>query len=179
MAGKYVDLTKEQKEEIRRLTQFANRRIASAFKEYEKAGLKLAPADVTGGIQTRQQWDSEKYAISRSVKFASQKEYREQLHWLRQFEHMRPSMTEYTKFQREKTLAGVETSFGTDVPVVLSDMINKLSAPDLTKFWKKFSLMSAKMGLKYGSDAAMQQAIIEFFGEDRQDLEGSGSGFKD
>jgi methionine synthase II (cobalamin-independent) len=134
MAKDYITLSAAQKEEIRRLTQFANRRIANAFKSYEKEGMDVVPNEITGGIQTREDWASDKYAISRSIKFASQKEYREQLHWLRQFEVMRPSITEYSEAQQEKTLQGLETALG-DVPNALKDMVKKLSAPELTSLW--------------------------------------------
>jgi hypothetical protein len=166
----YTIQGKEQKEEFRRLTQLANRRISQAFKEYEKAGKKVAPYDVTGGIQTREQWASEKYALSRSIKFASEREYKQHLHWLRQFEHMRPSMTEYTQVQREKTLQGIETSIGTDVPEQLSKMINKLNAAQLSDFWNKFSDKASKMGMKYSSDAALAATAAEFFEEDVKGL---------
>lgn len=170
MAKNHIDLNAAQKEEVRRLTQFANRRIAAAFKEYEAAGMSTTPREVTGGIQVREQWASEKYAISRSVKFSSQKEYREQLHWLRQFEVMRPSIAEYTEVQREKTLAAVETTLGDDVPEVMQDIIKKMNAPDLSKFWNKFSNAAARLGQKYSSSAAMNDAITEFFAEDKKGL---------
>jgi hypothetical protein len=169
MAKDYITLSAAQKEEVRRLTQFANRRIANAFKTYEKEGMDVVPREITGGIQTREQWATDKYAISRSIKFSSQKEYREQLHWLRQFEVMRPSITEYSTAQQEKTLLGLETALG-DVPNALKDMVKKLNAPELTRFWKTFSDKASKMTFRYSSQAAAQEAVVEFFGTDRQDL---------
>jgi hypothetical protein len=166
----YYKLTNAQKEEVRRLTQLANRRIGQAFKEYEKEGKTVAPYDVTGGIQTREQWETEKYALSRSIKFETKKDYQQRLHWLRQFEHLRPSMTEYTATQREKTLQGVETSFGVEPPKALQDIINSLSAAQLSTFWKKFSDISSKMGMKYSSNAALEAAVNEFLGEDINNL---------
>lgn len=166
MAKNHIELNKAQKEEIRRLTQLANRRIKAAFKVYEKEGMAVVPKDVTGNIQLREQWASDKYAISRSVKFASQKEYREQLHFLRQFEVMRPGIKEYTQVQREKTLAAMETSLGTDVPADMVKKVNKLSAPQLSKFWNSFSDKAVKLGAKYSSNAAMEATLMEFFPED-------------
>lgn len=166
MAGKFIDLSAAQKEEIRRLTQLANRRIKAAFKAYEKEGKEVVPREVVGDIQLREQWASEKYAISRSVKFTSHKEYREQLQFLRKFEFQMPGIKEYTKVQREKTLQGIETSLGTEVPADIVKKINKMSAPQLSEFWNEFSDKAAKLGMKYSSNAAMQQTFEELFSED-------------
>ena len=48
MASKYVKLTSAQKDEIRRLTQLANRRIKFALKEYERSGGTVLPKEVVG-----------------------------------------------------------------------------------------------------------------------------------
>jgi hypothetical protein len=166
MAGKYVELTKAQKEEIRRLTQLANRRIKAAFKAYEKEGMSVVPKEITGGIQLREQWESEKYALSRSVKFESMKDYREQLNFLRSFEVTRPGIKEYTAVHREKTLEAIETSLGTSVPNDIIKKVKKLSAPQLSKFWNSFSDKAVKLGAKYSSTAAMGATLAEFFPED-------------
>lgn len=163
--AKYIKLSAEQKDEVRRLTQLANRRIANAFKAYEKEGKTIVPVEVTGGIQVREQWASDKYALSRSVKFTSFKEYREQLHYLRQFEVMRPGIKEYTKVQQEKTLQALETALG-EVPGDVAKNVGKMSAPQLSDFWNKFSKNARKAGLKYSSDAIMAQTMNEMFPED-------------
>jgi len=163
--AKYVKLSKQQKDEIRRLTQLANRRIANAFKVYEREGKSIAPSEVTGGIQTREQWHSEKYALSRSVKFTSMQEYRKQLHYLRQFEVMRPGIKEYTEIQREKTLQAIESSLG-QIPTGTTKQINKMTAPQLTEFWKLFSDKARKKGMKYASGEVMEDTMREFFPED-------------
>jgi hypothetical protein len=49
----YHKLDKAQKEEVRRLTQLANRRIAAARKAFAKEGMSIAPKAVTGGIQIK------------------------------------------------------------------------------------------------------------------------------
>jgi hypothetical protein len=164
---------KAAKEEFRRLTQLANRRIAAAMKAYEAEGKKIAPYDVTGGIQTRKQWESDKYALSRSIKFESEKEYKQHLHWLRQFEHMRPGIKEYTQVQREKTLAGMETALG-EVPEALSKLINQMTAPQLSDFWDKFSRAASRLGMKYSSGDAAQQAVQDYFSEDKANLATAG-----
>lgn len=171
MAGKkHIELSKAQKEEIRRLTQLANRRIKSAFQAYQKEGMDIVPREVTGGIQLKEQWASDKYAISRSVKFASQKEYREQLNFLRSFEVTRPGIKEYTEVQRQKTLQAVETTLGEEVPDKVVKKLNKMSAPQLSKFWNKFDDKATKMGAKYSSNDAMYQTLSEFFPEDMKAL---------
>lgn len=168
--GKYVQLTKAQKEEIRRLTQFANRRIKAAFKEYEKEGKTIAPREVTGDIQIREQWHSQNYALSRSVKFTTMKEYRERLNYLRSFERMRPTIAEYRDIQREKTILAMETSLGQEVPEKIVKAIHKMSSPRLADFWNSFSDKASKMGLQYSSNAVMSQTMEEYFPEDYMSL---------
>lgn len=167
-APKNIKLSKEQKEEFRRLTQLANRRIKNAFTAYEKEGNKTVPREITGGIQVREQWASEKYALSRSTKFATEKEYRKQLHFLRQFEHMRPGIKEYTTIHREKTLIAMETILGTDVPEEIVNAVNKANAPKVSKLWEAFSDKASRMGLKYSSQDAVYQALMDTFSEDLQ-----------
>lgn len=167
--SKYIDLSKAQKEEIRRLAQLANRRISSAFKAYEKEGHQVAPAEVTGGIQVREQWESKNYALSRSVKFESMKDYRERLNYLRSFERMRPNMTEYTEAQREKTLQGIETALG-EAPEGMQEKLAKMSAPELSRFWKTFEQKAQKAGMKYSSDAVLADTMQELYPEDFKNL---------
>jgi hypothetical protein len=167
----YHKLDKAQKEEVRRLTQLANRRIAAAAKAFEKEGMSIAPKAVTGGIQIKEQWNSDKYAISRSIKFATEAEYKKQLAFLRQFDpsstkNARPSITEWTKTERDKTLAAVESVLGDDVPEELAKKISKMSAPQLSHFWKVFSDKAQKVGVKYNSNAIMMDTLAEFFPED-------------
>jgi hypothetical protein len=162
----YTIKDKDAKEEFRRLTQFANRRIAAAFKEYEKEGFRVVPADVTGGLSTRQDWYSDKYALSRSIKFANEKEYKKHLHWLRQFEHIRPTIGEYTDVQRTKTLDAIETTLGMDVPEQLAKTIAKASAPQLSRLWKEFNRKVVRQGFRYSSNDAMSAALLEIFPED-------------
>ena len=60
--AKYIKLTAQQKDEIRRLTQLANRRIRNAFKAYEKEGKRVVPLEIVGKpeLQTREGWHTEK-----------------------------------------------------------------------------------------------------------------------
>jgi hypothetical protein len=167
----YHKLDKAQKEEVRRLTQLANRRIAAAAKAFAKEGMSIAPKAVTGGIQIKEQWASEKYAISRSIKFATEAEYKAQLAFLKTFDEKasgitRPSITEWTKTERTKTLAAVESVLGDDIPENLAKQIAKMTAPQLSQFWKAFSDKSRKMGVKYNSNAIMMDTLAEFFPED-------------
>lgn len=175
MAGKHINLTAEQKSEVRRLTQLANRRIKAAERAYSKEGMEILPNEVVGGYQIKEKWNTGKTPISRSVKFQSQKEYRKQLNYLRSFEVSRPGIKEYTQVQREKTKEAVETSIGIDVPKELNQRIDKMTAPELSKFWNKFSDKASKLGFIYSSDQAMQQTLEEIFPEDIAQLTGSRS----
>ena len=164
-------LTPEEKNELRRLTQLANRRIKAFMVEYEKAGLSIIPKEVSGGIQTRQQWATEKYAISRSTKFANEEAFRAHLRWLRQFEKpaIRPTLTEYTKVQRKKTIEAYKTIMG-DIDEGTIKKINKMSLAELTKFWQKFSDRARQLGLQYSSDAMAELMETELYEEDERTL---------
>ena len=164
-------LTAYEKNELRRLTQMANRRIKAYMVEYEKAGLSIIPKEVSGGIQTREQWASEKYAISRSTKFANEQAFRSHLNWLRQFEKpaIRPRVTEYTKVQKAKTIEAYKTIMG-NINEETVKKIEKMSLPELSKFWKKFSDRARKLGTQYSSDAMQVLMENELYAEDEQAL---------
>lgn len=176
MAGGYVNLTAQQKDEIRRLTQLANRRIKFAEKEYKRSGASVLPREVVGDYQIREKWATHNTPISRSVKFESEKDYRKQLQFLRSFDPKassqgaRPSISQYTLIQREKTRKAIETSFGQEVPGAINDKITRMTAPQLSEFWNTYARKSAKLGLKYNSGDAMRQTIAEFFPEDKDNL---------
>ena len=171
------NLNKVQKEEIRRLTQKANRRISAAFKEYEAAGLKLVPRELTMGIQYKEQWENEKYALSRSTKFDSAKDYYNRLKVLKQFDIPDakggvPTLSEYKNVQSNKIRKAIVTSLGTktvmglppELMEILLKQIDKMSAPDMAKFWKGFSRKAQQLKLKYSSEVAMNYAMNDFFG---------------
>lgn len=163
---KYIKLSPKQKDEIRRLTQLANRRIKAADRAYKKKGLQVLPRDVVGKYQVKEKWHTKNTPISRSIKFTSQKEYRRKLHELRQFEHMRPGIKEYSEVQRNKTKQAIESSLGMDVPGNLEKKIDKMSAPELSRFWDRYSEKASKLGLKYSSEQAMQETLNEVMGDD-------------
>lgn len=168
-------LTDSQKDEIRRLTQLANRRIRTAEKQYRKAGKIVAPREVVGHIQTRQQWHTDKTPLSRSVVFDSKEEYEKQLRFLRSFDPKAPGFTkpnnpEYTQTQRAKTAKSLVSSLGTTPPLSLLKRINKLSAPELSEFWKRFSNKGSKLGLKFSSEQAMQETLNELYPEDIEQI---------
>lgn len=168
MPKKYIDLTDAQKDEIRRLTQLANRRIKSAQRAYAKEGMEVLPREVVGNYQIKEQWHTKNTPISRTVKFESKKVYREQLNFLRSFERMRPSMQEYNRIQREITLTAIETSIGGEVPPKVAKKIRKMTAPQLSKFWNGFSDKAVKLGGQYSSNDAMETNLIETFPEDKE-----------
>lgn len=169
---KPIKLTTAQKEEVRRLTQLANRRIGAAMRLYEKEGLSIAPYDVTGGIQQRSQWASEKYAISRSVKFNSQKAYKEHLAFLRSFgqkKNARPTITEYSEVQKKKLSQAIETVTMGELSDKIVKKINKLDSAKLSKFWNDFSEVAGRMAMDYSSEALLSFAA-DYFGEDVDQL---------
>ncbi len=178
-----INLTVRQKEEIRRLTQKANRRIKQAHREYNKAGREIAPYDVTGGIQVKSQWETGKNPLSRSISFSSKSEYSQRLAFLKQFDRPlqkggAPTMSQYTEMQRYKTLKAMESSLGgldgslsSSVKDSLHD-ITKMSSAELSAFWQRFSYNSAKAGLQYSSEAVMESTMAEFFDEDIAGLVG-------
>lgn len=176
MAGKYINLTAQEKDEIRRLTQLANRRIKFAEKEYKRSGGDVLPREVVGDLQIKEKWATPNTPISRSVKFQSEKEYRKQLQFLRSFDPKatkqgaRPSISQYTLIQRDKTRNAIETSFGQEVSGAIDDKITRMTAPQLSEFWNTFANKSAKLGLKYSSGDAIRQTITELFPEDADNL---------
>ena len=176
MASKYVKLSSAQKDEIRRLTQLANRRIKFALKEYERSGGTVLPKEVVGDYQIKEKWHTKSTPISRSVRFESEKDYRKQLNFLRSFDPKatgagaRPSISQFTLIQRDKTAQALETSFGSGVPDSVLQKIKTMSAPQLTEFWNTYSRKSAKLGMKYSSGDAMRQTLAEFFPEDMDNL---------
>ena len=164
--AKYIKLSDVEKDEIRRLTQLANRRIKAATVAYEKEGRTIAPDEVTGGVQRREQWHTKTTPLSRSVKFENRQDYLKQLHYLRRFEHSRPNMTEYNEIQREKTVQGIEESVGQNAPKKVIDMIRKMTAPQLSNFWTIFSRKAAQLGFKYSSSQALADTLNEMFPEE-------------
>lgn len=163
-------LTPSQKDEIRRLTQLANRRIKAAERAYRKEGKMVLPREIVGDYQTKESWATEKTPISRSVVFESREDYLRQLKFLRSFERERPGIKEYTRIQRQKTLEAVESSLGVDVPRDLRTEIMNMSAPQLSDFWNTFSNKASKLGMRYSSEQAMEMTLNEMFPEDIQQI---------
>lgn len=166
----YIELTPAQKDELRRLTQLANRRIKAAERAYRKAGREVLPREVVGDFQIKEQWHTPDTPISRSIKFTSYREFRRHMQMLREFERLRPGIKEYTTVQREKTLIAIESALGVNVPPELEAEILKMSAPQLADFWERFSNKASKMGIKYSSDAVMTDTLQEFFPEDTKNF---------
>lgn len=169
-------LNHAQKEEIRRLTQLANRRIKAAQRAYEKEGKIVLPRDVVGHVQTKERWHTESTPLSRTVVFSSKKDYQEQLRFLRSFDpkapgETKPGIREYTGVQREKTSLSVLSSLGGSAPASVLDKIEKLTAPQLTEFWRLFSEKASKLGVRYSSKQAMQETLNELFPEDMKQFE--------
>lgn len=167
--AKYIKLTPQQKDEIRRLTQLANRRIRNAFKVYERAGKRVVPLEIVGKpeLQTKEGWHTEKTPLSRSIRFTTHKEYRQHLQWLRQFEVSRPGIKEYTEIQRQKVAQAVATSLGDEYAFDgIMKKLEKMTAPEIADFWDTFSEKASRKGLQYSSEAVMLETFQELFPED-------------
>lgn len=172
-------LTPQQKDEVRRLTQKANRRIISFYNEYSKHGLEILPSEPTGGIQHKLQWETEKYPLSRSVVFKDEKDYQERMRLLRSFDNpvQRETLSEYTKTQRTKTRQAMKNTIGKDSFQYLTEKgekelkLDDMSLAELKIFWQKFSEVSRRMGLQYSSDQALAETF-EYFEDDIDRLRG-------
>jgi hypothetical protein len=164
-------LTSQQKDEIRRLTQLANRRIKAAQRAYEKEGKTVLPRDVVGDYQTKQQWATASTPISRSVRFESEEAYRRQLRDLKRFEVSRPGVREYTRTQRNKATEAVRSTLG-DITPSLENKLGKMTAPQLADFWRDFQARASRQGMQYSSQAVLIETMSDFFPEDREALEG-------
>lgn len=170
-------LTDRQKDEIRRLTQRANRRIKTAEKRYREEGKIVAPREVVGHVQTKDRWHTANTPLSRSVVFESEADYRRQLRFLKSFDEggYRPTLDEYTVQQRAKTAMAMQSSLGIDAPMSLLEQINQMTAPQLSEFWKRYSKKSSELGVRYSSVQAMQDTLNEMFPEDVKQFEGMAS----
>ena len=179
-ATKSFKASKAQADLVRRLTQKANRRITQAFKIYEETGKYRIPGSITGGrITTRDDWETEKYPLSRKITFDSEAAFQKHLAWLQRFDLPEargglPTMTEYQHIQGNKILQAMQTALGGaapyDMPPEIMEQMYKtimnMSAPEQTDFWNTFSKRSQKMLNHYSSKAAMEQALNEFFGKE-------------
>lgn len=167
-----VKLTTAQKDEIRRLTQLANRRIKAAERAYRKEGKSVVPSEIVGQYQVKERWSTPSTPISRSVQFESEKEYRQQLRFLKSFDPKatrahRPGIREYTEVQRDKVSMAIKTALGDEVSFENIDRrMEKMTAPQLAEFWNRFSDKAAKLGMAYSSDAVMAEVFSEMFPED-------------
>jgi hypothetical protein len=169
--SKYIALNEAQKEEIRRLTQLANRRIVTATNAYRKAGKDTVPKEMVGPYQIKEDWHTPTMPMSRSTKFETAAAHRAHVKFLQSFDEKakgetRPGIREYTRVQREKTIMAVESSLGVEPPAKLQKKLRKMTAVQLSDFWNAYSTKTAKMGEKYASDAAMAQTLAEYFPED-------------
>lgn len=157
--------------EFRRLVQRANRRIVKAHEWYRKAGKDIAPEEVVGRYQVKESWAANKTAISRGRFFESEREYKQLMKELSTYDpslnkNARPSISTYGNIQQEKTLKGVESSLGVEVPDSIKERVRSLTAPELTDFWIEFSQKASKLGLQYSSLQAMQDTLNELYPDD-------------
>lgn len=162
-----VQLTPAQKEEVRRLTQLANRRIKAVDRAYRKEGKTVLPRELVGQFQIKETWQTAANPLSRSIKFETTADYNKQIRMLREFETRRPGIKEFTNIQRSKLGDAVQTALGIDeLPPEFAAKLKKMSAPQLADFWNNFSDRATRMGTVYSSGSTMLQNIGQYFGED-------------
>lgn len=173
-----IKLTQREKEDFRRLTQKANRRIIMATKQYEKEGLKVIPRELSGGlIQTKAQWKTEKYPLSRSfTRFKDKRSFNRYMRKLRQFDIPDskggvPTYTEYQSIGARKMKQALDTALDggvyrnipPEIQKALDERIDNMGVEEQAKFWRKYSEQSQKMLLQYSSEVAMQRVMDEMF----------------
>lgn len=169
--SEYIALSPAEKEEIRRLTQKANRRIKSYLKMYDQAGYKVIPKEVTAGfnVQSKQQFQTDNYAISRSIKFKDKGELKRHLSMLKKFEPGRadsvPTVRDYNKINRNKLIQAIETS-GVELDGKTLKQLSKLNSAGISKFWKEYQTRAMRKGLQYSSEAVMTETLDELDGTD-------------
>ena len=165
-----VKLTDAQKNELRRLTQFAKRRILAVAREYKYAGKDVLQRELVGEYQIKEKWHTTKTPISRSVKFDSMADYRRQINKLRTYEVEKDDIWTYTRVAKNKTLQAMETALGIEIPPDLANKVNSLTAAKLGDFWKNFNNKVVRLGTQYSSNSAMVNAMEDYFQEDIDNL---------
>lgn len=166
-----VELTPSQKDEIRRLTQLANRRIKYTEKAYSAEGKLTLPRELVGDFQIREKWQTKANPLSRSVKFETTEAYNAQLKMLREFETKKIGIKEYTAVQRVKTLEAIQTSLGIEegfreLKPDFVKKINRMTAPQLSDFWNAYKKKTERMGVTFSSLSSMEDTLHDFFPED-------------
>jgi hypothetical protein len=165
--SEYIQLSPAEKEEIRRLTQKANRRIKSYLKVYEQAGYKVIPKEVTAGlqIQSRQQFQTDNYAISRSVKFESKADYKKHISMLKKFDPGRadsvPTVREYNVINRTKLMKGFETA-GVNLSSESMKAMKKWDSAKISQFWKDYQRIALRKGLDYASGTTFEELMASY-----------------
>lgn len=168
-------LNAKEKDEIRKLTQQANRRIEAFLKVYEDGGYRVIPKEVSGGfeIQVREEFQTNKYALSRSVKFETESEYKRHLAKLKRFDpkykgpDATPSVTEFTETQRQKTFSAIQTA-GIEIDKYNLDRLEKMDIIELKKFWAEFTRRAIRMAAEYSSDQLFMALMDEYSAAERQ-----------
>ncbi len=170
--AKYVNLSKAHKREIRRLTLKANRRIRTAEKQYRQSGLEILPRDVVGKseLQTKDRWHTPKTPLSSSTKFKSQEQFEEHMSFLKSFDEDRPTIAEYGKQQRIRTISAVESTIGYKTAEDFQERINSMTSAETDLFWREFGKKANQLGIQYDSEQVLRETMSEFFPEDIQNL---------
>lgn len=166
-------LNKDQAKELKRLTQKANRRIKSYMTVYEEGGHAVLPYKYTGGfdVQAKQQWTGATTPLSRSTKFASEKEYKQYINTLkRKFDNERtpeyvPTVRQSMKLEHSKLSQALDTA-GIKPN---RQAIKKMSLMDTKAFWDKFNERAVSKGLLYSSDQVLSEMVGELGAEQTEE----------
>ncbi|MGL4521855.1 MAG: hypothetical protein ACRCWQ_04855 [Bacilli bacterium] len=157
-------LTADEKNELRRLTQKANRRIKTAYDELileqkHKKGRKktvIIPLAVAGrNKQIQKQWATESTPYSRSTKFETKEDFRRHMNELRSFDpglaHSKPTLKEYAKTSANKILKAFDTA-GVQLTAEQRKLLSSLSVEQQRQFWRKYDEIASKYFNNYSSD---------------------------
>ena len=154
-----------EKNEFRRLTQRANRRLKAFQVEYAKHGKSVIPQELTAGfnIQHTSQLNSANYAPSRShTRFADKKEFNQYMKMLRRFESSRadsvPTVREYASINRSKLAQAFDTA-GVKLTQDQIKKLSKMSSVEISKFWDEYYNKAKRLGIRYASDSVMEDMI--------------------
>ena len=165
-------LSDYEKNELRRLTQKANRRLKAFQEAYERDGYSVIPKEVTAGfdIQTSKQWNTKSYALSRSTKFDSKREFQQRMRMLRRFDSNKadsvPTVSEYVDINQKKLKRAFETS-GVKVDKKMLAKIGKMNSVEISKFWADYRRRADRKGMQYSSESVMAEMLDSYTTKDK------------
>lgn len=167
-AGSYV-MTPAEKSQFRKTGAKANTRLKRTKEFYAPYGVTILPGDIAGEWQdTEEQWATEKTPISLKIdQFNTRQEYNDMMREMRYIANG-DTITQYSRAVNNATLKGVRTALGGYIPEAIEGKIKTMNLMQVNDFWEAFEKLTAGIGSGYSSEAALNGAFIEIFGEDIQ-----------